>query len=92
MQVEWKPCSEGLPPVSDEYVWIADYEQLWGLATLTDGKPYHSEDFWSLLGGDSVSQMFVTHWAKRDYPDLPQRPGVPLPDREGREVKQCPRT
>jgi len=72
MQVEWILCSERLPPVSEEYVWVANHEELWGLAQLTDGKPYNSEDFWSLLGGDSISQMFVTHWVERNYPDLPE--------------------
>lgn len=73
LEVTWIPCSERMPPVSDKYLWATNYEQLWGLAQLTDGESYHSEDFWRLLGGDSVSQMFVTHWAEIDYPDLPER-------------------
>lgn len=73
MQVEWIPCSERVPPVMDVSVWIANYEQLWGIATLTDGKPYHSEDFWMLLEGNGVSQASVTHWAEIRWPDPPQK-------------------
>jgi len=75
MQVEWIPCSERMPLVCEEYVWVANYEQSWGIAILTDGEPYHSDDFWSLMGGDSVGQPSVTHWAEVDWPNLPQREG-----------------
>ena len=93
MEVEWIPCEERMPPVEDMAVWIANYEQLWGLATLCDGKPCHSEDYWFLGGeGVSLSQIHVTHWAEVDYPDLPERPGVSLLDREGNEVKEWPKT
>lgn len=85
MQVEWNPCSEGLPPVDDQQYWIANYEQLWGLATLTDGTDCHSEAYWWLEAQqESLAQMFVTYWAEVDYPDLPIRQTA------SNEVKQWP--
>ena len=76
MQVDWQLCSEGLPPYGYPVVCLADYEQLWGMGTLTDGTACHSEDYWWLESQqESLAQMFVTHWTEVDWPDLPQREG-----------------
>ena len=74
MKVEWIPCSERLPSIGYPVCWIANYEQFWGMATLSDGTDCHSEDYWWLEAQQySLAQMFVTHWAEVDWPELPQR-------------------
>ena len=76
MEVEWIRCAERLPSIGHPVCWIANHEQLWGMATLSDGKPCHGDDYWWLESQqDSLAQMFVTHWAEVDWPDLPQKEG-----------------
>lgn len=75
MQVEWISCATKMPP-RDYPVWCSNFEQLWGMATLTDGTDCHSEDYWWLEAQQhSLTQMFVTHWAEVEWPEPPQKEG-----------------
>jgi len=75
MLVEWIPCAERLPSIGYPVCWVATHEQFWGMATLCDGKPCHSENYWWVEAQQqSLAQMFVTHWAEVEWPELPQRP------------------